>query len=151
MVLSQAGEIDAAHYLDPHSGTVFTVDHLTLVCHRVYTRCVFIGSHAAVPCVQTTAEAGITPSTEFEAKEVMRNALQDAVSKYITTNYPSETSAGSVYTKDESTFLVAVSGEKTSLKNFWSGRWASTWTVTVSGSSATVAGDIKVSVSTVLP
>lgn len=93
---------------------------------------------------QTTAEAAITPSGEFEAKEVLRNALQTAVSKYIITNYPSEASAGSVYTKDESTFQVVVSGEKTSLKNFWSGRWASTWTVTVSGSSATIAGDIKV-------
>jgi capping protein alpha len=74
----------------------------------------------------------------------MRGALQAAVSNYISTNYPSETSAGSVYTKDENTFIVAVSGEKTSLKNFWGGRWSSTWTLSVNGSSCTITGDIKV-------
>jgi hypothetical protein len=74
----------------------------------------------------------------------MRGALQAAVNNYISTNYPSETSAGSVYTKDENTFIVAVSGEKTSLKNFWGGRWSSTWTLSVNGSSCTITGDIKV-------
>jgi hypothetical protein len=31
VVLSQAGEVDATHYLDSHTGTVFKVDHLALV------------------------------------------------------------------------------------------------------------------------
>lgn len=76
--------------------------------------------------------------------EVTRGALQSALNNYIASNYPSEHSAGGAFTKDENTFVVVLTGEKTSLKNFWSGRWTSTWNLTVSGSSCTISGDIKV-------
>lgn len=78
----------------------------------------------------------------------MRGALQDAVNNYISTNYPSEQSAGGAFTKDENTYVVVVTGEKTSLKNFWSGRWTSTWNMAVSGSTASISGDIKVTLAT---
>jgi len=122
VVLTQAGEVDATHYLCPHTGTIFAVDHLTL----------------------TTSEAAATPSNEFEANEVMRGALQNAVNSYIISNYPCEASAAGVFTKDSDTYSVVIAGEKTSLKNFWSGRWSSSWTVNVADSSCTISGDIKV-------
>lgn len=37
VVLSQAGEIDATHYLDSQTGSVFAIDHLSLV--RFYLIC----------------------------------------------------------------------------------------------------------------
>jgi len=94
---------------------------------------------------QSTNDAATLPSTEYEANEVVRGALQGAVNNYISTNYPSEQSAGGAFTKDENTYVVVVTGEKTSLKNFWSGRWTSTWNIAVSGSTASISGDIKVS------
>jgi len=124
VVLSQAGEIDATHYLDSQTGSVFAIDHLSL----------------------STSEAAVTPSTEFEANEVMRGSLQTALSNYITSNYPSEQSAAGAFTKDENTYILVITGEKTSLKNFWSGRWTSSWTLTVDGSSCSISGDIKVHV-----
>jgi hypothetical protein len=86
----------------------------------------------------------MTPSNEFDANEVMRAALHTAVTNYIATNFPSENSAGGAYTKNENTYVLVMTGEKTSLKNFWSGRWTSTWTLNVSGSSCSISGDIKV-------
>mmetsp|Transcript_39467 Transcript_39467/g.68396 ORF Transcript_39467/g.68396 Transcript_39467/m.68396 type:complete len:288 (-) Transcript_39467:106-969(-) len=124
VVLAQAGEIDPTHYFNAQDGSVFSVDHLTL----------------------STSEAATLPSNEFEANEPTRAALQTAVNTYIATNYPSEQSAGGAFTKDEHTYVVVVTGEKTSLKNFWSGRWTSTWNLVVSGSSATISGDIKLHV-----
>jgi hypothetical protein len=94
---------------------------------------------------QTTTESAVSPSAEFEANEVMRSALQSAMDTYITTNYPSELSAAGVFTKDENTYVAVVTGEKTSLKNFWGGRWTSSWTLSVSGSNCSISGDIKVS------
>lgn len=74
----------------------------------------------------------------------MRGALQNAVNSYITSNYPSEASAAGVFTKDANTYSVVVTGEKTSLKNFWSGRWSSSWTLSLADTSCTISGDIKV-------
>jgi hypothetical protein len=75
----------------------------------------------------------------------MRGALQSSLDTYIATNYPSELSAAGVFTKDENTYVAVVTGEKTSLKNFWGGRWTSNWTLSVSGSNCSISGDIKVS------
>lgn len=74
----------------------------------------------------------------------MRGSLQTALSSYIASNYPSEQSAAGAFTKDENTYILVITGEKTSLKNFWSGRWTSSWTLTVDGSSCSISGDIKV-------
>ena len=41
---------------------------------------------------------------------------------------------------------MCITGEKPNLRNFWSGKWNSTWTVTpaAGGAGASVTGDIKV-------
>lgn len=150
VVLTQAGEIDPTHYINAQDGSVFSVDHLTLVSTLVsfVTFCrphplTRHSYHTLAP--QNTHETSTLASREYEANEAVRGALQNAVNNYISTNYPSEQSAGGAFTKDENTYVVVVTGEKTSLKNFWSGRWTSTWNLAVSGSSASISGDIKVS------
>jgi F-actin capping protein alpha subunit len=57
--------------------------------------------------------------------------------------YPSEDSAASVFAKSGSIF-VNISAEKVNLRNFWSGRMFSTWTIVVSTTKVVISGDIKV-------
>jgi F-actin capping protein alpha subunit len=57
--------------------------------------------------------------------------------------YPSEDSAVSVFAKSGSIF-VNISAEKVNLRNFWSGRMFSTWTIVVSTTKVFISGDIKV-------
>ena len=78
-----------------------------------------------------------------ETHEAARASLQKAVSNYVANCYQSELSAGSVYARDGRLF-VCIAGEKINLKTFWSGRWTSTWALTVTGSTVSVSGDIKV-------
>jgi len=84
------------------------------------------------------------PTNQDGNLELMRAALQSSVTQYVARQYSAEHSAGSVYAKDGQ-LVVCITGEKPNLRNFWSGKWNSQWTVVVSGaSSATVTGDIKV-------
>lgn len=55
-----------------------------------------------------------------------------------------EDAAGGAYAKDGK-IVAVVSGERPNLRNFWSGRWGSTWTIQLSGGQATISGDMKVS------
>jgi hypothetical protein len=91
---------------------------------------------------QTTSEpAGPAP---FDAAlESTRSAVQQAVEQYVASKFVAEASAGGAYTKDGKIVVVIV-GEKPSLRNFWSGRWASTWTIAPEPGAATISGDIKV-------
>lgn len=123
VVLNQAGEIDPVHYFDSLSGTVFTIDHLKMV----------------------TEDAAEVPSGQDAALEAKRSAVQERLSKYVSVSFPTEISAGGVFAKDGK-LTVALNGEKINLKNFWSGRWQSTWTVNISGQSCTISGDIKLHV-----
>lgn len=120
VLLHQAGEIDPVHYFDSVSGNVFTVDHLTLA----------------------TEEASDVPNGQDESLEMKRSAIQEKLNKYVTSSFRSELSAGGVFAKDGK-ISIGITGEKVNLKNFWSGRWQSTWTVTFAGDSATISGDIK--------
>mmetsp|Transcript_21649 Transcript_21649/g.36258 ORF Transcript_21649/g.36258 Transcript_21649/m.36258 type:complete len:307 (+) Transcript_21649:108-1028(+) len=127
-VLSQESEVDATHYIDAQSGTVFSVDHLTL----------------------STSEDAATLTVEDEGLELYRSAVQDSVNKYVSAHYSSDMSAGGVFISKGGggKLSVTITGEKTNLKNFWSGRWTSSWTVEVdsASSSGTISGEIKVHV-----
>jgi F-actin capping protein alpha subunit len=66
------------------------------------------------------------------------------VNSHVSGAYLAEDSAGSVFAK-EGNLIVTISGEKTNLKNFWSGRMTSTWTVVVqTPTAAAFSGEIKV-------
>lgn len=92
--------------------------------------------------LQTTSEDPI-PSNQDGSLELKRAALQSSVAAYVAHQYSAEHSAGSVYAKNGQ-LTVCITGEKPNLRNFWSGKWNSTWSVAVAGSTATVTGDIKV-------
>jgi len=122
IVMNQASEIDPTHYFDPVDTVTYSINHLTLA----------------------TSEDAV-PSNQDESHETIRAAVQTVVSSYVSATYQTEQSAGGVFAKDDKLYVV-VTGEKNNLKNFWSGKWNSVWTVNLSGSSATVTGDIKLHV-----
>ena len=64
---------------------------------------------------------------------------------YVAQQYANSEAAVAVYAKDGK-LIVNIAGEKPNLRNYWSGRWQSQWTLTSSGSNVTIAGEIKVSI-----
>ena len=68
--------------------------------------------------------------------------MQSEIKKYITTKYISDTSAGSVFVKDNK-LVIVLTGEKENLRNYWSGRWNSTWTCQLESGTCSLVGDIK--------
>ena len=137
-VLCAAAEIDATHYVDAATGEPYEVDHLSLA------------ATATVP------EDCARPHAAGSTVEQRRQQLQAGVTAYLSEAYPADDSAGSVCaSKDGSGVLtVTLTGEKTNLRNFWSGRFTSSWTVTLAEGgdlaslsltdAVTVTGDIKV-------
>lgn len=122
-VVSSSGEIDNTHYFDPITGNVFILDHFTTV----------------------TADDSdsVQYNLQDKKKENERSALQLEINKYVSSAYPSEFSAGGVFARDGK-IIIVITGEKTSLKNFWSGKWNSVWQVTFDDESvANISGDIK--------
>lgn len=136
-VICAAGEIDTTHYIDPSTGEPFGVDHLTLATANV---------GEDYPCPSK-------PATNLEQRRVQ---LQESLKGYLTESYPSEESAGAVFIKDGK-LVITLTGEKTNLRNFWSGRITSSWTIATEGLdlavlslsdsqkiSVSISGDIKV-------
>ena len=119
VALNAAGEVGGG-YLDISCGTVFSVDHTSLATSECDS------SYLPDPAVEGT-----------------RAALQTEVSAYLADKYSSDESAGCVYAKDGK-MVVILTGEKANLKNFWSGKWNSVWTISVNAGEAEVAGEIKI-------
>lgn len=119
-VLNPMSEIDTRHYLG-NNNTPYSIDHVSLA---------------------TTEDEGGAPGAEG-ALELHRAALQSAVSAYISSKFTCELAAGTVATKDNN-LHVFICTEKPNLRNFWSGKWTSSWVVSVDGGSASVSGEIKV-------
>jgi hypothetical protein len=69
--------------------------------------------------------------------------LQSSITGYVDSAYQCELSAGGVFAKDKKLNIV-ITGEKNNLKNFWSGKWNSSWAVSIAGQTAKISGDIKV-------
>ncbi|CAE7710555.1 Capza1, partial [Symbiodinium microadriaticum] len=118
--LCAAGEIDPTHYVDPKSGQSFALDHLSL---------------------KTVEDS--SPSNQDVLLESKRAALQAGLDAYVTSRFVAEEAAAGVYAR-EGRIVAVLSGERPNLRNFWSGRWSSTWTVQCAGDQATIAGEIKV-------
>ena len=118
--LADVSELDPTHYVDPLTSSTFHFDHLSL-----------------------TSTASDVKLAVDASKETTKAVLQTALSKYLETYFISDPSAASVYVKDDK-FVLVLTGEKTNLKNFWSGRWNSSWTLSISGSKASLEGTIKV-------
>jgi capping protein alpha len=108
LVIHTAGEIDPSHYFDPVNRVVYSVDHLSLTTGSI--------------------DDNTIQSNQNASKESERAALQLLVNNYISASYLGDVAAGGVFAKDDDLTIV-LTGEKTSLKNFWSGKWNSVWTV----------------------
>lgn len=123
VVIHQAGEVDPTHYFDPSSGAVFQVDHMTCA----------------------TSESPGLKSEQDETQEPLRATLQSGVEGYVSAAYLSTMSAGGAFVKDGE-FTIVITGEKSNLKNFWSGKWNSVWKIEVDEEAATykISGEIKI-------
>jgi capping protein alpha len=75
--------------------------------------------------------------------EQLRAGLQQRLQNYIRTSYTGDAAVG-VFANDGK-LSIAITGEKTNLKNFWSGKWNSTWSLIVDGGAASISGEVKVS------
>jgi hypothetical protein len=87
---------------------------------------------------QETTEDPI-PVTINDALESRRKAVYNAVVNYVNNNYKPEDSGVSVFSTGDK-IVVVISSEKPNLRNFWSGRWTSAWTIVGNK----VAGNIKI-------
>jgi capping protein alpha len=125
-LLTPAAEIDPCHYYDATEKTTYGVDHLTLV----------------------TRTENIAASQDNSLSSLC-DELQLLANSYANTAYsPTEEHAAGAYAK-EGIVTIVLTGEKTNLKNFWSGRWTSVWTISDLDADAdccTFAGEIKVHV-----
>lgn len=119
VVLGTAGE-DGDKFVDPTTGSLFEVDHLSM-----------------------TAKESTSIHSVDSVLELKRAALQESLTSYKTSKYSAEEAAASAYVKGDKV-IVLISGEKANLRNFWSGRWASWWTITVEGGKAKIEGEIKI-------
>lgn len=92
-------------------------------------------------CNDSEVGAAESMDADLESKRLL---LQEAVWGYISSAYLAEDTAGSVFAK-EGNLIITISGEKTNLKNFWSGRMTSTWTVVLqTNTEAAFSGELKV-------
>jgi capping protein alpha len=90
-----------------------------------------------------TTEDSTTENNQDMSKEEERICLQSKLDEYMTGRFLPENSAAGVFTQGGD-LVVSVAGEKPNLRNFWSGKWLSNWSVKLSPGQASVSGTIKV-------
>lgn len=88
----------------------------------------------------------IDSAVEYSADSSLereRLAIQRGLDTYVSEKYLCEDAAAGTYVQGNKIAAV-VTGERPNLRNFWSGKWTSNWSITVHGSEATIEGDIKI-------
>lgn len=118
--LCAAAECDPTHYIDPITSKSYFLDHLSL----------------------STGADSKTANMEspFENERV---AVQAALNAYLISKYQTSDAAAGAFTK-ENRIEIAICGEKPNLRNFWSGRFHSSWVVSLSAGVAVIFGEIKI-------
>ena len=129
MIICKTGEVDASHYLDTRSGKVVGFDHLTGECDA-----------------DDVADAAQWPMDD--ALEETRSALESAMGHYLTTQFVAmkdgtKKAAAQVYALGEGKLSIVISAKNVSLRNFWSGSFVSTYTVSVDADKCIVSGETK--------
>jgi capping protein (actin filament) muscle Z-line, alpha len=99
---------------------VFGLDHLTLV-----------------------SVEDSSPSNQDQDHEAERASLQGTLDAYVASRYVTEDAAAGVFARNGK-IVAIVAGERPNLRNFWSGKWTSTWSINIDAGQATIAGEIKV-------
>lgn len=96
--------------------------------------CYFIKVTSAAPALKPPAQSSL---------ESKRSAIQSALKSYLEANYKAEMTAAGTFVSDNKLVVVIVS-EKPNLRNYWSGRWASVWTIEISRAKPVITGEVKV-------
>eukprot|EP00943_MAST-04B_sp_MAST-4B-sp1_P005742 g5742.t1 len=120
MLVCDAGEVDETHYTCPRTKKVYRFDHREQKC---------------------LAEDG---SYEAGDSEDARDAVQAALDKYVSSYYKSDKDAkscGAVYSTNDGKLEIRICGVASDLRNYWSGKWKSSYTVELS--SNTITGSTK--------
>jgi len=103
ILLSEYGELDAKHYINGKNEVV-AVDHVA----------------------QKASKAADGPSHTPGPMESTREAVQKAMDEYVATQFSEGSAAATVYEKGGH-LIIALSGSKANLRNYWSGKWRSEW------------------------
>eukprot|EP00944_MAST-04C_sp_MAST-4C-sp1_P000456 g456.t1 len=120
MLVCKAGEVDETHYKDPRAKKVYGYDHREQ---------------------QWKAEDG---TYEAGDSEDTRDAVQKAIDKYVSAYYRNDKdakSAAAVYSTSDGKLEIRICGVASDLRNYWSGRWKSSYTVDLGTS--TITGSTK--------
>ena len=116
--MSEFGELDAKHYVTG-KGEVYAVDHVN----------------------QKATKAADGPVYAPGPLEATRSAVQAAMEEYAQTQFSDGSATVAVYEKG-SELIVALSGSKANLRNYWSGKWRSEWHVDAKGKNA--SGKVRI-------
>ena len=73
-----------------------------------------------------------------------REAIQTSLNSYVALKYQTTDAAAGVYIQDNQ-IIITICGEKPNLRNFWSGRFHSSWRIHFTSPVAVISGEIKVS------
>jgi len=103
VLTTEFNELDAKHYFTGN-GEVFAVDHVN----------------------QKASKAAGGPTFSPGAHESLRVAVQKALEEYVATNYNEGACTVGAFEKGNE-IVGVLSGYKTNLRNFWSGKWRSEW------------------------
>jgi len=126
VLICTQGELNGNEYIDPHSKQIVTFDHIT---HDV-----------------TSTRDG---SGELDSDvESYREALQQAAEHYTSEHYKWGT-CGAYSAKEGGNYVIhlAISSAKFESKNYWTGRWRSSWKIVFSsGGNATLTGKVQIKV-----
>eukprot|EP00697_Spironema_sp_BW2_P012114 gnl/Spiro4/28181_TR13939_c0_g1_i1.p1 gnl/Spiro4/28181_TR13939_c0_g1~~gnl/Spiro4/28181_TR13939_c0_g1_i1.p1 ORF type:complete len:320 (+),score=65.00 gnl/Spiro4/28181_TR13939_c0_g1_i1:111-962(+) len=104
-LITQFGELDTTHYLDPRSNEVLSIDHVR---------------QSVIQKERNTAAPH--PLANW------RDALDSAMRSYVDEHYP-ETGVASVYAQPNNTFVICICSSRYNISAMWAGRWRSVWTV----------------------
>ncbi|RIA99253.1 F-actin capping protein alpha subunit [Glomus cerebriforme] len=118
VIVSKFGQIEDDLYLDPRSHQAFRFDHMH----------------------QTATE--VEPHPPDESTELLRNAVDAAITDYVTDHF--QNGVSSVYSTENGTLTITIVDNKYNSPNFWNGRWRSTWLV--NPESGELKGNVKVNV-----
>lgn len=122
VLLHTAAETSPTRYVDYTTRATFRVDHVL---------------RGAV-----TVQEMLLPTVH----EVVRNAIDDAARSYVMMTFDEAARPITAVHVNvgRAELVIALSGERANLSNFWSGNWRSEWTVALGDGEAIVSGIIKV-------
>ncbi|KAI8867956.1 subunits of heterodimeric actin filament capping protein Capz, partial [Ramicandelaber brevisporus] len=124
----ESGE-NLTHFIDFNTNQVFEFDHL----------------RQEVVAVEPLGDnEGESLASIYDAGALsLRSAIDTAAAKYVNDAYP-EGAVGTYVSRDSSSIVIAIVGNKYNPSNFWNGRWRTEWTYDIN--SGDLRGAIKVNV-----